>query len=117
MPAQDQLYMILAVGLTVVGSLGNALGYVWQKKGHLAVIEKNEIRDINGEETITILTNKTWIIGFIVCLIGSILTAFAFTFDAQSVLVLVFNAIFATQILGESFTRKNLYGIILVIIG
>eukprot|EP01084_Bolivina_argentea_P140580 247086_1 len=123
MVATEVLYMSLAVGLTVLGSIGNALGYVWQKKGHLLHIETNEIREIQDDETESILKNKTWVIGFFVCLFGSILTAAAFKFGAQSLLaplsalVLVCNAMFANKILGEPFTKQNLYGIILVIIG
>eukprot|EP01084_Bolivina_argentea_P299714 516650_1 len=123
MVSTETLYMSLAVGLTVFGSIGNALGYVWQKKGHLIHIEENEIREIHDEELKSLVSNRVWLIGFIVCLIGSILTAAAFKFGAQSVLaplsalVLVCNAILANKILGEPFTRNNLYGIILVIIG
>eukprot|EP01084_Bolivina_argentea_P299713 516646_1 len=123
MLSTEIIYQSLAVGLTVIGSLGNALGYVWQKKGHLSHIEQNEIREIQDEETQSLLKNKIWLTGFIVCLLGSILTASAFKFGPQSLLaplsalVLVFNAILATKILNEPFTRQNLYGIALVVIG
>lgn len=123
MASGEELYMALAVGLTVLGSIGNALGYVIQKKGHLSHMEKNEILEIQDEDTKSLLSNKVWISGFIICLIGSILTAVAFKFGAQSVLaplsalVLVFNAIFATKYLNEPVTRTHIYGILLVIFG
>eukprot|EP01084_Bolivina_argentea_P306483 529618_1 len=123
MSSAKSLYMCLALGLTILGSIGNALGYVIQKKGHLLHIELNEKREIQDEDPQSILSNCTWVSGFIICLIGSILTMTAFKFGAQSVLaplsalVLVCNAILANKLLGEPFTRNSFYGIVLVIIG
>mmetsp|Transcript_45029 Transcript_45029/g.71968 ORF Transcript_45029/g.71968 Transcript_45029/m.71968 type:complete len:461 (+) Transcript_45029:35-1417(+) len=117
------LYMILAIGLTVLGSIGNAAGYVLQKKGHLHHMDANEIHEIQDEKKETLLRDKIWLFGFIICLLGSLLTAAAFKFGAQSVLaplsalVLVFNALFATKVLHEPFTRNHFFGIVLVIIG
>eukprot|EP01084_Bolivina_argentea_P306484 529619_1 len=123
MSSAKSLYMCLALGLTILGSIGNALGYVIQKKGYLLHIETNEVREIQDEEPESILSNSTWVSGFIICLTGSILTVIAFKFGPQSVLaplsalVLVCNAILATKILGEPFTRNSFFGIVLVIIG
>eukprot|EP01084_Bolivina_argentea_P252087 423053_1 len=119
----DALYMSLAVGLSVVGAVLSAIGYVMQKKGHIAVIELNEIHEIQDEDTNSFWSNKIWVGGFIIYVIGSLLTAAALKFGAQSVLaplgalVLVCNALLAPKFLGEPFKRNNLYGITLVIIG
>eukprot|EP01084_Bolivina_argentea_P021900 40702_1 len=119
----DVLYMSLAVGLSVAGAILSAIGYVMQKKGHIAVIDANEIHEIQDEDTSSFWSNKLWAAGFFVYVIGSLLTAAALKFGAQSVLaplgalVLVCNAVFATKFLNEPFHRSNLYGIILVIIG
>ena len=76
----------LGVGITVIGSIGNALGYVLQKKGHLENIEENEIAEITDSDPQSLISNKTWLIGFFVCLAGSIVTASALNFGPQSVL-------------------------------
>ena len=119
----EVVYTSVAVSLTVIGSFGNALGYVLQKKGHILHIEENERRESKDETPEPLISNHTWLKGFIVCLIGSILSAIAFKFGAQSVLaplsalVLVFNAGLAYKILKEPLRRNNIYGIFLVIVG
>ena len=101
---------IIAVSLASAGAIGSAIGYVVQKKGHNQVNAFNN-KQIKEEDKKTILTSWVWIIGFIVGVLGSITTASALKFGAQSVvaplgaLTLVANSILATKILGILYIK------------
>lgn len=95
-----------------------------QKKGHNAVIEQKEISEItDSDATYSFWSNPIWVSGFGIYVIGSLLTAAALNFGAQSVLAplgaltLVCNAILATKFLGEPFERNKIFGIALVVLG
>jgi len=117
---------LIGIGMTCVGSILDAVGYVIQKKGHMAVIELNEIAEIEDDENAEVhsfWSNKTWLTGFATCIVGSILNALALSYAAQSLLAplrsltLVANAILVTKFLGETFDLQKMVGITLVIIG
>lgn len=67
---------MIGIGMTCIGSIMDAFGYVIQKKGHMAVIELNEIAEIEDDDNPKVHTfwsNKTWLSGFATCIVGSIL--------------------------------------------
>ena len=47
----------LGIGLTCIGSIADAVGFVVQKKGHNQVQDKNEISEITGEGTYTLFVS------------------------------------------------------------
>merc|ERR1719499_2731233 len=101
---------VIGVGLTIIGSICDAAGMVVERKGHLQVIDKNEINEIiEVDRKQTVWCHKIWLLGFFIYVVGSIINGVALKFAPQSVLAplrsftLVANAILATKILGEPF--------------
>eukprot|EP01084_Bolivina_argentea_P219527 372309_1 len=119
---EETLNLIIAVVLASLGAIAQAIGYVVQKKGHNQVNAGN-LTIVNEKDKQSYTTSCLWITGFLIYVIGSLLTAAALKWGAQSVvsplgaLTLVANTILATKFLGEPFEREDIWGIILVIAG
>ena len=79
---------VIGVGLTIIGSICDAAGMVVERKGHLQVIDKNEINEIiEVDRKQTVWCHKIWLLGFFIYVVGSIINGVALKFAPQSVLV------------------------------
>lgn len=117
-PIQNEVYEI-AIPLSVLGNFLNSVGYIIQKKGHMQVLAQT----VEGKPPPSYVKNKMWIIGFAVYTIGSLLHGSALGFGSQAVLTpmesitLVANTFLSPIFLGEKLRRRDLYAVLLIIIG
>eukprot|EP01083_Nonionella_stella_P067204 177598_1 len=109
----------IGVCIAIAASILNAIGYTTMKQGHNKLKQCNRV----SPRTKSILSEKTWLIGFGIFIMGGISNAIALYFAPQSIVLplsavtLVANTILATQILGEAFEKTSYLGVCIVIIG
>eukprot|EP01084_Bolivina_argentea_P304339 525564_1 len=105
----------IAVVLAVAASVLWAIGNVVQKRGH------NDTNSKNYQSSF--LRDNTWKLGFLIYAIGSIIGGAALSFGSLAMIAtlesttLVFNAIFGSWYLSEKINKKDIDGMILILLG
>eukprot|EP00755_Sulcionema_specki_P006704 Sspe_Gene.36192::Locus_17510_Transcript_1_1_Confidence_1.000_Length_1487::g.36192::m.36192 len=107
----------VGVGVGIVGKAVGSLGLVLQKRAHMQndALPEEDRRHYCG--------NPAWIAGFLTYFAGNLITIVALTLAPQSIiaaldaLVLVFNSVFAPQLLGEKVKLQDWAGNFIIIFG
>ena len=112
---------LLGVGISLLGSFLNAVGFALQKKGQNDVIKKSMI---TGNDSLwNCCKSIWWIFGLIIYVSGSIANSAAMAWGPQSLLnslgatTMAWNVMIASIFLNEALYRKDIIGTTFIIIG
>eukprot|EP01084_Bolivina_argentea_P201219 343987_1 len=111
----------IGIFMAIIGCLVDASGWMIEKKSHITL--KHLYAKQNKEESIRYLCYCRWWCGFTIHTLGTIIFAISLGFGKQSLITplasfaLLFNAILAYKFLNEKFTKTQMIGTLIIVIG
>jgi len=113
----------LALFISGFGNFLNAVGYILEKKGHLAVMEEST-KNADGVSSShpNVCTNKMWLTGFLIYVTGSLMHAYALGQGPQSLftpmqaVTLVCNTILSPIFLPEKLKNTDILATVVIVI-